>query len=73
MDEDVAREVAKALLHVSDAGARCGRSAAAVRRSGGPAHVVAALTEAEKALTASHRALSQQAYYAVPDGETARP
>ena len=70
MTERQSREVAKVLLHISDAAMRSGRTAADLERDGAPVHLVNAIREAETRLNALHRSVSQGTYYAV--AETAR-
>lgn len=67
MTEQHSREVEKVLLHISEARSRARRAVAAVEKDGADAHIVAALTEAEKQLADLHRKLTQGTYYAVPD------
>jgi ABC-type cobalamin/Fe3+-siderophores transport system ATPase subunit len=67
MTEQQSSEVEKVLLHVSDARSRARRAAETCAKDGADAHIVAALSDAERQLAALHRKLSQGTYYAVPD------
>lgn len=67
MNEHQSSEVEKVLLYISDARTRAKRAAATIEQDGADAHVVAALTDAERQLGELHRQLAQGTYYAVPD------
>lgn len=67
MTERQYTEVAKVLLHISDARTRARRAADSVEKDGADAHVVEALRESEHHLAELHRKLSQGTYYAVPE------
>jgi hypothetical protein len=67
MTEHQSSEVEKVLLHLSDARSRARRAAEACAKDGAEAHIVAALSDAERQLGELHRKLSQGTYYAVPD------
>ncbi len=67
MTERESKEVAKVLLHISDARLRTQRAADDLAREGAAEHVVAALRASETSLASLHRTLSQGTYYAVQD------
>lgn len=67
MTERESKEVAKVLLHISDARLRTGKAADDLAREGAAEHVVAALRTSEATLADLHRKLSQGTYYAVQD------
>lgn len=67
MTERESKEVARVLLHISDARSRTGRAIDALEKDGGAQHVIEALRSSEQQLAGLHRTLSQGTYYAVTD------
>ncbi len=67
MTERESKEIAKVLLHLSDARLRAQRAADELARDGAAEHIVAALRASEASLADLHRQLSQGTYYAVQD------
>ena len=65
MNESHFNEIEKTLLYVSEARGRADRAAQAIAKTGAELHLVAALTEAEAALTEVSRTLMQKTYFAV--------
>ena len=60
-------EVEKVLLYVGDARDRARAAADRVERDGADEHVVQALRDTERELSALHTRVTQQTFYAVPD------
>lgn len=67
MTERHSIEVAKVLLHISEARTRAGKGADVIAKDGADEHLVEALREAEQTLAELHRRVSQGTYYAVAD------
>ena len=67
MNEAYFSEIEKALLFVSEARKRAGRSATTIERAGADEHLVEAMRDLEKGLAELHRLAMQQTYFAVPD------
>ena len=64
-------EIEKTLLYISEARERAAKSAAELGKADAPAHLAAALEDAERALEALGRELFQATYFAVPDEQLA--
>ena len=70
MNEAHFNEIERALLHVSDAAQRVGRTAADLDRAGAEPQLIAALEQAKAELDATYRSLTQGTYFAVTDQES---
>ena len=66
MNEAHFAEIEKTLLYISEARQRAERAAKAIAKDGADAHLVEALSEAERELERVGRLLMQQTYFAVP-------
>jgi len=66
MNEAHFKEIEKVLLCISDARERAARAAKAITADGAEDHLIGSLAKAEEELSALHRKLMQETYFAVP-------
>ncbi len=66
MNEAHFSEIEKTLLYISEARERAERAMRMLERDGAEGHLVEALRTSEAELTALHKRLLQQTYFAVP-------
>lgn len=64
-------EIEKTLLYISEARERAAKTQAELKKADAPAHLVAAVGEAERSLEELGRRLFQETYFAIPSEQLA--